>query len=128
MDDHRPIKGFGNQRFFIAAKVGPPVNLDSFLLQQLNCSTIADAWERFFHILQLADITLQRHQFSAAVRQYPLHYIFNKGFSQVHVAVEVAVRDLGLDHPEFGEMTTRLRFLCSESRAAAVDFAKGESP
>ena len=43
---------------------------------------------------------------------------------QLHQAVEIAVGDLGLDHPELGEMAAGLRFFRAEGRAEAVDLAQ----
>ncbi len=43
---------------------------------------------------------------------------------ELHVAVEVHERDLGLDHPELGEVAARLRLLGAEGRAEAVDLAE----
>ena len=43
---------------------------------------------------------------------------------EVHVAVEVDERDLGLDHPELGQMAARLRLLGAEGRAEAVHLAE----
>ena len=43
-----------------------------------------------------------------------------------HVVVEVEVRGLRLDHPEFGEMTAGLGFLGAKRRPEAVDLAERE--
>jgi hypothetical protein len=47
-------------------------------------------------------------------------------FGEVDVAVEVHEGDLGLDHPELGEVTAGLRFFRAEGGAEAVDLAQGE--
>ena len=49
-----------------------------------------------------------------------------EGFGEVHEAVEVHEGDLGLDHPELGEVAAGLRFFCAEGGAEAVDLAEGE--
>ena len=43
---------------------------------------------------------------------------------QVHDVVELGVGDLGLDHPELGQVAARLRLLGAERRAEAVDPAE----
>ena len=42
-------------------------------------------------------------------------------FLEPHVVVGVVERDLGLDHPELGQVPARLRLLGAEGRAEAVD-------
>ena len=49
-----------------------------------------------------------------------------EGFGEVHEAVEVHEGDLGLDHPELGEVAAGLGFLGAEGGAEAVDLAQGE--
>ncbi len=48
-----------------------------------------------------------------------------KIFRELHVAFEIHERDLGLDHPELGEVTARLGFLRAERRSEAIRFAHG---
>src|SRR5262249_262065 len=127
VNDHRPVKRFGNQCFFVSAEIRSPVNLDSLALQQCNGFAVADAREWLFDVRQFAHVALQRCQFSVAVGKYTLNNVFDKILSQVHVAVEIAVGDLWLDHPELSEMATGLRFLRPEGWAEAVDLAEGHS-
>src|SRR5713101_2416244 len=120
MDDYRSVKRFGNQCFFVSAEIRAPVNLDSLALQQCNGFAVANARERLFYVRQFAHVALQRHQLSATVGKYTLNNVFDKIFSQVHIAVEVTVGYLWLDHPELGEMATGLGFLRPEGWAEAV--------
>ena len=47
-----------------------------------------------------------------------------EGFGEVHEAVEIHVGDLGLDHPELGEVAAGLGFFGAEGGAEAVDAAE----
>ena len=47
-------------------------------------------------------------------------------FGELHEAVEVEVGDLGLDHPELGEVAAGLGFFGAEGGAEAVDLAERE--
>ena len=46
-----------------------------------------------------------------------------EGFGEGHEAVEVHVGDLGLDHPELGEVAAGLGFFGAEGGAEGVDAA-----
>ena len=63
-------------------------------------------------------------ELGAALRQHALHDDDEEVLGQIHVAVEIHERDLGLDHPELGEVAARLGLLGAEGRAEAVDAAE----
>ena len=47
-----------------------------------------------------------------------------EAFGEVHQAVEVEVGDLGLDHPELGEVASSFGLFGAEGGAEAVDLAE----
>ena len=49
-----------------------------------------------------------------------------EGLGERHEAVEVEIGDLGLDHPELGEVAAGLGFFGAEGGAEAVDFAESQ--
>src|SRR5439155_8842949 len=51
----------------------------------------------------------------------PLDQVRDQILLQAHVVVRVVPGDLGLDHPELGEVAARLRFLGAEGGAERVD-------
>jgi hypothetical protein len=52
--------------------------------------------------------------------------VFQEILGELHVAREVAERHLGLDHPELGEVSRRVRVLGAEGGAEGVDVAERE--
>src|SRR5579863_5979904 len=48
-------------------------------------------------------------------------------FGELHEAVEIAVGDFGLDHPELGEVAAGFGFFGAEGGPEAVDLAESES-
>ena len=61
-----------------------------------------------------------------AVLEHALHDVREEVFGQLQQAVEIAVGDFGLDHPELGEVAAGLGFFRAEGGAEAVDLAEGE--
>ena len=55
----------------------------------------------------------------------PGHDVAHELFLEPHVGVRVVERNLGLDHPEFGEMAPGLRLLGAKGGTEAVDLAVG---
>ena len=52
--------------------------------------------------------------------------VSEEGFGELHQAFEVGIGDLGLDHPELGEVAAGLRLFGAEGGAEAVDLAERE--
>ena len=65
-------------------------------------------------------------QVGAVILEDALDDVREELFGEVHEAVEVHVGDLGLDHPELGEVAAGLRFFRAEGGAEAVDLAERE--
>ena len=51
----------------------------------------------------------------------------DQAFAEVHHVLVSCIGDLGLDHPEFGQVTAGLGFLRAKRRAEGVGFAKRRS-
>src|SRR4051812_41853215 len=47
--------------------------------------------------------------------------VFHERFGEVHVASEIAERNLGLDHPKFGGVAGGVRVLGAKGRSEGVD-------
>ncbi len=63
-------------------------------------------------------------QLRRAVLQHALDDVGEEVFGQLEQAVEVAVGDLRLDHPELGQVAAGLGFFRAEGGAEAVDLAQ----
>ena len=61
---------------------------------------------------------------AAALGEHALDDVDEEVLGEVHVVVEVDEGDLGLDHPELGQVAARLRLLGAEGRPEAVDLAE----
>ena len=72
------------------------------------------------------DVAADDFELAGAVLEHALDDVGDEVFGQFHEAVEVAVGDLGLDHPELGEVAAGLGFFGAEGGAEAVDLAQGE--
>ena len=72
------------------------------------------------HLLELAGVALENLQFLLPALEHALDDRDDQPLGQLHHVVERRVRDLGLDHPELGQVTARLRFLGAERRPEAV--------
>ena len=59
-----------------------------------------------------------------AAVQYACHHRHDQVLGEVHHVVQARVRHFGLDHPELGEVTTRLGLLGAERRPEGVDAAQ----
>src|SRR3954466_13005682 len=73
------------------------------------------------HALERRGVALELIQLRGAPLEAPLHEMRNEVFLQPHVVRRIVPGDLWLDHPEFGQVPTRLRLLCAEGRAEGVD-------
>ena len=63
------------------------------------------------------------HVFGAALKHIPKD-AFEKRFGQVHVVGQIVKRHFRFDHPEFGEVSRRVRVLCSKRGSERVHFAQ----
>ena len=81
---------------------------------------VRDARKRRLHPLELGDVALQDLQLAAPRVQRAPDDIDEQPFGERHDVVQVGVRHLGLDHPEFRQVPPRLRLLGAERRPEAV--------
>jgi hypothetical protein len=65
-------------------------------------------------------------ELGGAVLEDALDDVGEEVFGEFEQAVEVAVGDFGLDHPELGEVAAGLGFFRAEGGAEAVDLAERE--
>ena len=77
------------------------------------------------HALERREIARQLCQIALSPLQAPAHDVGNEILLQPHVRVGIVPRDLGLHHPELGEVPARLRLLGAECRAEGVHLAEG---
>src|SRR5258708_18611392 len=127
MHHHGTIEFLGQCGFLIAAEIVAPVDCDAFLFQSIDRFVIADPWiwslsRRF----ELGRVALECFQFSAPTFEHATYYVRYELFGKFHIAVQVAVRDFRLDHPEFRQMTPRFGFLGAKGRPEAIALAECE--
>ena len=94
------------------------------LLQVLHRIVIADARERPFDLFQLREIAPNRLQIDPAFFEAAFHDERDEALGQFHHIVEFGVSNFGFDHPEFGEMAARLRFLRAKRWAKRIHLAQ----
>jgi len=71
------------------------------------------------------DALVEEGEILGAIRQGDPRQVLEKVLGEVHVVDDVAEGHLGLDHPELGEMASRVGVLGPEGRAEGVDAAQG---
>src|SRR5439155_24644446 len=59
------------------------------------------------------------------ILQYTQGDVREKSLRKIHRVIERRIGHFRLDHPEFGEVPSRFRFLGAKSRAKAIDLSKG---
>src|ERR1700760_236315 len=96
------------------------------LVQHGGGFVVAQPWEWRLDRLQLRDIALEDLKVEHAAFQYAADDEAEEVFGQCHQVIEARVREFGLDHPEFGEVTSSLGFFGAEGGPEAVDLAEGE--
>src|SRR6185437_1334687 len=71
-------------------------------------------------------IALQHLQILATPIEHSRDDVRDEILGELHVFVEREICDLGLDHPELGQMAPGLGLLGAEGGAEAIDLAEGE--
>src|SRR5678815_527717 len=88
-------------------------------------SLIMDAPEGLLYGFELGNVALENFlELGAAVFQHTRDDVAEEIFLQLHQLVQVHVRNLGLHHPELGEMAARLGFLGAKRRSETVHLAE----
>ena len=109
----------------VAADVVTPGNGVPGAFDALDGLGVGDAREGLCDPLERRDVTLERPRELALVAgQHPRHDADQAVLSQIHVAGEIHVSDLWLDHPELGEMAAGLALLGAEGWAENVDLSE----
>ncbi len=94
------------------------------LVEHLRGFVVAQAREGRQDALQLFRIAPDDLQLGRAILEHALHDVRDEVLGQFHQAVEIAVGNFRLDHPELGEVAAGLRFFGAEGRPEAVDLAQ----
>ena len=95
-------------------------------VEHVGCFVVAQAREGRQDVLELCGIAADDGELGGAVFQDALDDVGEEVFGEFEQAVEIAVGDFGLDHPELGEMAAGLGFFGAEGGAEAVDLAESE--
>src|ERR1035437_9049555 len=130
MHHYRPVELRRDVGFIRRTEVTAPLELvlDQALgmsfLQHLHGLVVGDARKRRGNLLQLAEVAADRLQLGTPLLQASLDDEGNELLRQDHQIVKSGESNLRLDHPELGEMASRLRFLRAEGWPEAVDLAE----
>jgi hypothetical protein len=106
------------------AEVLAPRDLGGRALQRRHGVVVGDAREGGLDGLELRDVALERDELRAAALDDARDRVRDDLLHHAHDLVEVAERDLRLEHPELGQVAPRLALLGAERRAEAVDLAE----
>jgi hypothetical protein len=91
------------------------------LLQYLDCLAVGDSRERALNPLELRQVALERLELFLPPLENALDDVLDERLGELLEPLELEKRDLGLDHPEFHQMSARFRLFCAKRRAEAVD-------
>ena len=130
-DHHRPVQLGRQQRFVEAAEVGTVFEGRRAGLLHL-CLGLGPAQDRRRLIvghpreggldrLQLAQVALEELQLFLAPVEHPRDDVADELFGQFQESVQLEKGDLGLNHPELGQVASRLGFFRAKGRAQTVD-------
>ncbi len=81
--------------------------------------------KRGFDFFQPGNVAADGLQIDAPFFEAAFHHERDQSLRQIHQIVELTVGDFRLDHPEFGEVTARLRFFGAKGWAERVHLAEG---
>src|SRR6202789_376851 len=124
VNHHRPVEFLGNDRFLVATEVIAPFCRIPSLLQHFDRVVVGDQRKGRADFLQRSDVPFDQPQLSRAVFRYRLHHRAHQTFSEHNHVLEMRVRSLRLQHPEFGQVPPRLRFLRAKSGSERIDLAQ----
>ena len=93
--------------------------------QHLRGVVVGHARETTGDALELGDVALEGLQLCAATAQDLFDHVHGHILRQLDQLLQVGEGDLGLEHPELGQVTSGLGLLRTESRAEGEDLAKG---
>ena len=122
------MSGFSNcgaeRRLLVRAEIVAEVHRESLALERLDPVAVRDPRERLRDDLELLRVALEALQLLAAALEGAADEVDDEVLGELAEALEIEERDLGLDHPELGQVAPRLRLFGAEGRAEAVDLAE----
>src|SRR5437762_1771830 len=124
VDEHGTIVLLREQRLVIPAEIATPLHVGAQLFELRHRIGVREAVKRRDDALQRRDVSAQLDQLAPPSLETAGHDVRNELLLQPHVRVGIVPGNLGLDHPELGEMPPGLRFLGAKRRPEAVDFAE----
>ena len=110
-DEYRRAVVRDEQRFVLGSEVFAPRRRAAFPLQRRYRVGVGDAREGTNDGFEIFDVALKHLEFRTPTFEHALRDVYQHVFLQLDAVVQVVKRHLGLDHPELGQMTPRLRFL-----------------
>ena len=124
MHHHRPVEFVRDDRFLISAKIIAELRRVAMLVEHLDGVFVADARERCLYIFQPRGVTFQRFELGRLIFQYRLHHRADQPLAERHHVIERRVCRFRLQHPEFRQVTPRLRFFRAKRRPKCVHLAQ----
>jgi hypothetical protein len=100
-------------------RFGPLENLDRLVVAHAHELRVDDALELRDHAF--LDALLEKSHVVGPLAEQGFDDVFQKGFCEIGIRAEVGEGDLGLDHPELGEVAAGVRVLRAEGRPEGVD-------
>ena len=123
MHHHRPVELVRDDRFLVSAKIIAELCRVPVLVQHLDGVFVAQARKRRLCIFQLGRVAFQRFKLAFLILQYRLHHRAYQPLAERHHVIERRVRRFRLQHPEFRQVTPRLRFFRAKRRPKCVHLA-----
>src|SRR6202007_654613 len=108
MDNHGPVKGAGDDGFFVSPEVVTKLREIAVLVEHGDGFFVADAGEGRFDALQLLDVALERFKFARFVFEDALDDGTDQPFAESHGFVQFHVSCFRFKHPEFREVAAIL--------------------
>jgi len=126
-DHHRLVVHLREDRLVGSPEVVPGHELGVRVLQEdPRRLLVGDAREAPDDALELREVALEGLQLGTPPAQDLLDDVDDHVLGELADVVEVGEGHLGLEHPELGQVTARLRLLGTEGRTEAVDLAERE--
>src|SRR5271156_3115190 len=127
VDDDRLVEFLGENRFLVTAEVVAPFRGVAGLLQNLDRVVVTDAGKGRHDLLQLRNVALYRFEFTSAILNHGLYYRAHQPLTELNHVFQVREGGLGLEHPEFSQMTASFGFLGAKCRSECVHLAECRS-
>ena len=123
--DDRAVELPADDRLLVAAEVVAHLRLGvTVLLQDVDRLFVSNARKRRLDRLEFRGIALQRFDLARPIAQDRLHDMAHQSFAERHHVFQVRVSCFGFQHPEFGQVPARFRFLGAKGWPEAINFAQ----